>query len=422
MASKCFMCGAAISEGILCERCDKPRKPKTKTESGATPIPPLPSATPARTAPPAPAVTVAPSKSVSPSPTGSAGPATARATAPAAAVDELPKAPVVQFPVEAASPAITSVANVLIAAGVASIVLGPDRSVKFVTEEAKKLFGVAQADLATIKQIESVTGVRVGDLAVPVSSPLRAGSRNVTYSFVPLAGGAAGAVMVFRLADSADARHVAFVNFVRETVLMPMRALRDSIMAVSSTRRDPLLHDTAGTIDQILSSLELAPEVEEPAPEARLPKVTDVVHKVAGRFQQFADLKGIQLQVDVPELEERFRNHEQLADGLGVLMDNSLHYVPAGGQVVVGVRWMEHKGRPLLLFFVMDNGPVVPETMRQAIFEPNFVWNPSSPERTGRSLFKVREFAVTHAGSVWVESKSGKACTFFLRVRPDSAR
>jgi hypothetical protein len=67
-------------------------------------------------------------------------------------------------------------------------------------------------------------------------------------------------------------------------------------------------------------------------------------------------------------------------------MDNSMHYVPPGGQVVIGVRWMEHKGKPLLLFFVMDN------------------------------------FAVAHEGSVWVESKTGKACTFFMRVRPDSAR
>ena len=26
MAQKCFMCGAAIAQGILCEKCDKPRK------------------------------------------------------------------------------------------------------------------------------------------------------------------------------------------------------------------------------------------------------------------------------------------------------------------------------------------------------------------------------------------------------------
>jgi signal transduction histidine kinase len=103
-------------------------------------------------------------------------------------------------------------------------------------------------------------------------------------------------------------------------------------------------------------------------------------------------------------------------------MENALHYVPANGQVVIGVRWMEHKGKPLLLFFVMDSGPVVPEAMRQAIFEPSFVWNPTSTDRSGRGLFKCREFAVAHAGSLWVESKTGKACTFFLRVRPDGAR
>ena len=404
MASKCFMCGAAISQGILCEKCDTPKKPKSKTETGTTPLPPVASAPPSAPAP-------------------SSSPArTQAATAPAAEIDDLPKAPVVHFPVEAASPAITSVANVMIAAGAAGIVIGPDRSVKFVTEEAKKLFGVPQADLGSVKQIDAITGIRVGELSIPESAPLRVNNRKIVYTLVPLSGGASGAGLVFRQADTADERHFAFVNFVRETILFPMRALRDSLMDVGRKRRDPILDDAASTIDQILSSLELAPQVEEPAPEQRIPKVTEVVQSVAQRFRQFAELKGIHLQVDVPELEERFRNHEQLADALGVMMDNSLHYVPAGGQVVVGVRWMEHKGRPLLLFFVMDNGPVVPEAMRTAIFEPNFTWNPTAPERTGRSLFKVREFAVAHSGSVWVESKTGKACTFFLRVRPDSAR
>ena len=150
--------------------------------------------------------------------------------------------------------------------------------------------------------------------------------------------------------------------------------------------------------------------------------MTEVIRGVADRFRSFGELKGITLQIDVPDLEERFTGAEQLREALSTLMDNALHYVPPGGQVVLGVRWMEHKGKPLLLFFVMDNGPIVPEALRGAIFEPNFAWNPASIERTGRGLFKVREFAVAHEGSVWAESKSGKACTFFLRVRPDSAR
>jgi len=413
MAQKCFMCGAAIARGILCEKCDKPRKPK---ESAA------------KTTAPAPPPEVPPPPPVASKPVGestatrrSGGAATAAATAPEP--EPFPKAPLLPFPVESASPAITSVANVIIAAGAPAILLGADRAVKFVTEEAKKLFGVPQSDLATVKQIEMECGARIGELSVPTSTALRIRNRNILYTLVPISGGAMGAVLMFREADPMNPAHASFVSFVRETVFTPLRSLRESVLASSRTRqRDPLLEDWAATIDQILSSLEMAPEVEEPPPAARTPRVVDLIHSVANRFGPFADLKNIQLQIDVPELEERFKDHEQLVDALGILMDNSLHYVPPSGQVVVGVRWMEHKGKPLLLFFVMDNGPVVPEPLRQAIFEPGFVWNPQSAERTGRSLFKVREFAVSHAGSVWVESKTGKACTFFLRVRPDGAR
>ncbi len=338
-------------------------------------------------------------------------------------MEPFPKAPLLPFPVESASPAITSIANVLMAAGASAIVVGSDRGVKFITEEAKRLFGVPQSDLSSVKQIEALSGVRISELTVPTSTALRVHERNILFSLVPISGGAMGAVLMFREADPMNVSHASFVAFVRETVFTPLRSLRESVLASSRKRqRDPLMEDWAGTIDQILSSLEMAPEVGEPAPAARTPRVVDIIHSVTSRFGPFADLKNIQLQIDVPELEERFKNHEQLVEALGVLMDNSLHYVPPGGQVVVGVRWMEHKNKPLLLFFVMDNGPVVPEALRQTIFEPGFVWNPQGPDRTGRSLFKVREFAVAHAGSVWVESKTGKACTFFLRVRPDGAR
>jgi signal transduction histidine kinase len=263
----------------------------------------------------------------------------------------------------------------------------------------------------------------VGDLTIPNAAGVRIGGRNFIHTLVPMSGGASGAVLVFRQADPMNEAHVSFVTYVRECVFGPLRALRESLRSAAETRHDHFLGDCAAGIDQVLSSLELAPEVEEPSYAARpVPTATDVVRRVAERFRAYADLKGIRLDVDVQELDERFSDHEQLAEALAILMENALHYVPASGQVVIGVRWMEHKGKPLLLFFVMDSGPVVPEPLRQAIFEPSFVWSPTSPERTGRGLFKCREFAVSHAGSLWVESKTGKACTFFLRVRPDGAR
>ncbi len=396
------MCGREVTEGILCEKCDKPRRKTGVVHASGVPPAPPESTPEARTTP------------------ASGGQA---AVAPKLEADPFPKAPVVPFPLESASPAITSVVHLLVAAGVPSILLGPDRSVKFVSDEAKRLFDAPQSELSTLADIEAKAGIRVGDISVPTTAGIRIGSRNFIYTLVPMSGGATGAVLVFRHTDPMNEAHASFVTYVRETVFGPLRALRDSMHAAASSRQDHFLSDFAHAVDQVLSSLELAPEVEEPAFAVRpVPTVTDIVRRVAERFRAHADLKGILLDVDVQELEERFENHEQLAEALAILMENALHYVPGGGQVVMGLRWMEHKGKPLLLFFVMDNGPVVPEEMRQQIFEPSFVWNPQAPERTGRGLFKTREFALAHAGSVWVESKTGKACTFFLRVRPDGIR
>ena len=413
MAKKCFMCGREVTEGILCEKCDKPRR-KSGASAAAS------SAEMQQTAE-SPAIPPAGASAVPPS--APTQPRTSEATAKAIDHDPFPKAPVINFPVESASPAITSVVNLLVASGVATILLGPDRAVKFVSDEARRIFDTPHSELASLAAVETKAGIRISNLSVPTSAGVRIGSRNFIYTLVPMSGGASGAVLVFRHADPMNEAHASFVTYVRETVLGPLRAMRESLRAAGRSRGDHFLEDTAAGIDQVLSSLELAPEVEERGFSARpVPTVTEVVRRVADRFRAYADLKGIMLQVDVQELEERFSDHDQLADSLAILMENALHYVPGAGQVVIGVRWMEHKNKPLLLFFVMDNGPVVPEALRTAIFEPSFVWSPQSQERTGRGLFKCREFAVAHAGSVWVESKTGKACTFFLRVRPDGVR
>lgn len=413
MARKCFMCGGEVTEGILCGKCDKPRRKSGATQTATETKPPAAAESPAFP----PSQTQMPATTSSPSRGDSGRHVTLAASRLA---DPFPKAPVVQFPVESASPAITSVVNLLVATGGASILVGPDRSVKFVSDDAKRLFDATQAELSHVTAIETKAGIRVGDLSIPASAGVRIGNRNFIYTLVPMSGGASGAALIFRHTDPMNEAHASFVTYVRETVFGPLRALRESIQAAAQSTNDHFLADATSSLDQVLSSLELAPEVEEASFAVRpVPTVTDVVRRVAERFRAHADLKGIRLDVDVQELEERFGDHEQLADSLAILMENALHYVPASGQVVIGVRWMEHKGKPLLLFFVMDNGPMVPESLRQAIFEPSFTWSPSSTGRTGRGLFRTREFAVAHAGSVWVESKTGKACTFFLRVRPD---
>jgi signal transduction histidine kinase len=263
----------------------------------------------------------------------------------------------VSVPLDTVSPAIGAISNVLTASAAPAAVLGFDRSVKFVTEEMKGLFG----EVTNVRQIENAIGAPIADLTKLSTSTVSIHHRKMLMSIVPFA---AGAAVVFRQ----------------------------------------------------MAEIEAPPQISD------IPKVAEVIRSVVNRSLLFAELKGITLEVSIPDFAEQFRHHDKLADALEILLDNSLHYVSSGGQVVIGVRPMDHKGKAILLFFVMDNGPLVPEHMKHVIFESGFIWNPNAHERSGQRLFKVREFSAAHGGSVWVESKSGKACTFFLRLDPDPPR
>jgi signal transduction histidine kinase len=287
-----------------------------------------------------------------------------------------------------------------------------------VSEDARKLFGADANEPATLRHVEAMTGLKIQQLNHPETQQIKVADRAVTYSLVPLSGSAGGAVLVFKSLEIPD--QSPFATYVRETVLMPLRSLYDSLDAAEKRgKTEPLLHDAASTIDQILTSLELASNVEEPHRSAATKSVSQIVHQIAEQFRSTAVKRRVTIQIDIPEINETFSSEVRMSACLQTLLENALHYVPDGGQIVVGARLMEHKEKPLLLFFVMDNGPTIPEEYRKSIFDPGFVWDPRDSVRTGGGLAKCRQFAIEHGGSIWVESKTGKACTFFLRVRPD---
>jgi signal transduction histidine kinase len=406
--NQCVLCGADISQGILCDKCDRPRKktaPKPATET----------APPKVTAEPPPAKPSAGTGTTTSRPKSSAQPA----------VDPFPKAQVVPFPVESTSIAGTSVCDVLMATRVPAILLGPDKAPKFLTAEARVLLSLDPARLPGADELERLIGMSVPDLRAPFARNISIGSHKVLLSIVPVSGSSGGAVMILRPHDPAVAIQSAFMSYAEETIINPLRSLQGSLAAAAKERgNDPTLGDAAATIDQILTAFELAPGVEETErmTHETAPGVNDVVRRVGDRFTSVAERKKVLLQIDATDTDETFKDHHNLEEVLVVMMENALHYTDEGGQIVLGLRTLEHKGKPLLLFFVMDSGPPVPDSLKEVIFNPGFSWKPDGSERSGRGLSRCKDFATTHGGSVWVESKTGKACTFFLRVRPDSAR
>jgi signal transduction histidine kinase len=303
---------------------------------------------------------------------------------------------------------------VLQGARVSCAIIDGSRSVAFVSDEVRELLGVEDDERPlTVRKLESRLGAKLPPLGEPMSARMKFGATELEVSLVPLAGGAEGAALIFHREASG--------NGDREDVLANLRALREALTAAGRYRAaDPLLEDTAATLGRIVSKLDAPPPEDESVstqPHNLPGSVPQVVRQVAARYRPIAGLKGIDLHVDLQETHEIVRDATELQQALETFLENSIHYVPRGGQVFVGARTTTQKGRPLALFFVMDNGPDVPEEYRKVMFLPDFLWDGAAPERTGRNLAFCNSFALRHGGQCWVDVKPGKSCTFFLSMK-----
>ena len=114
--------------------------------------------------------------------------------------------------------------------------------------------------------------------------------------------------------------------------------------------------------------------------------------------------------VDVPKVERIVEN----------LLVNAAKHTPPATRVWVRVR-REGEG---VLIVVEDEGPGVPEELRQAVFEPFLQGRQLDPNRpgTGIGLSLVARFAGLHGGKVWVEERPGGGSSFKVFLPRAEAR
>ena len=217
-----------------------------------------------------------------------------------------------------------------------------------------------------------------------------------------------------------------FVSNVSHELKTPLGALSvlaevlaDADDAVTRKRLAGRVQDEAGRMSDLVRDLLDLSRVESEEPDVSPVGVGWVVDEAVRRAAVLADASGVAVRVEVPA--EPFvivADRAQLVTAVANLLDNAVaHSIPGGGGAEVVVR-AARSGDDVVIE-VEDHGEGIPPDEQDRIFERFYrVDRGRARERggTGLGLAIVRHVALSHGGTVSVESAPGVGATFALRI------
>lgn len=163
---------------------------------------------------------------------------------------------------------------------------------------------------------------------------------------------------------------------------------------------------TIHLVNQLLSLAKAEPGQERLGPVSKM-DLNGLASEVTGRWVPQALKKEIDLGFESSSEPAIISGSEfLLQEMLGNLVDNAIRYTQKGGKVTVRV--FVRKGETGIS--VEDNGPLIPESEKDSIFERFHRILGSQEEGCGLGLSIVREVARAHNGEVFlVDTPEGKA-------------
>ena len=233
-----------------------------------------------------------------------------------------------------------------------------------------------------------------------------------------------------------------------------IQAERDTLLDLQKQREQLfgfIVHDLKNPLSAIQMGLELLGERDDNSPMAQdqLHRLRDTAHYMGRMIQNILDLGraeqvGLELRrtrISLPlwlprllkEVESlaRSRDHRLTWDcpaGLEVeadqeflqrlllnFLDNALKFSPAGSHTQVVARSTDSGVR----VEVRDQGPGIPEPMREQIFGRFFRLDEGGPDLrsgSGLGLAFCRLVAEAHGGRIWVEDNTPKGSVFVLEL------
>ncbi len=183
------------------------------------------------------------------------------------------------------------------------------------------------------------------------------------------------------------------------------RDLLDDLIA-EADRLGALVGDLLQLAGWDATSLTISPEPLDVATVAR-----DTVRGA----NALATEREVRLVVDAPEPAPASADRNRLVQLLLVLIDNAIDHSPAGGQVSVAVRRRGHE----ILLEVDDQGPGIPESDRERIFEPFTRLTGTTRHGsggTGLGLAIARRIAEAHGGSISAATRPAGGARFTVSL------
>ena len=187
---------------------------------------------------------------------------------------------------------------------------------------------------------------------------------------------------------------------------------------LSVTQGAPDLEGARDLLTNIIREVERLREItEEYLRFARLPRPERVpvdLNHAAAELLEFVRSEMQQADVRIRLDEDRaalpaFVDPNQVRAALLNLLRNAREAMPEGGHVVLRVRSLG--GHATLE--VIDDGPGVPDDLKDRLFEPFFS---TKPQGTGLGLSMVRKIMDAQGGEVFIESTPGKGTTVRLQM------
>ncbi len=137
-----------------------------------------------------------------------------------------------------------------------------------------------------------------------------------------------------------------------------------------------------------------------------LPKL---INQVLLRFKSY-EKQGLQIALELdPEAEEITADKQQLSMALQAVLENAVDAVRGKGLIYITTTLnhrLDERFKPYVEIEIADNGPGIPEDIKQKIFEPYFT---TKTDGTGMGLAIVHKILLDHQGKVEIVSRGNFA-------------